>query len=229
MRVRLLGISFVVTTVVVTSLVGAVGAGAAPVARPTDPVVLTGAQLPSLLNTTRSPIVGFRWTGTAWAQFPVQIDERAVVNFGKIYNNVNVNFYGSDPKNFSALVYTGGNTFTGNDPNTKFDADDELVFMARDAGGQAPAGSNPTGTVAGSGTQVKVTDPLDPSAASYAYLFRKATGSGLVQGARVKYLKSTWRILSGAYKTHYVIANGANPESSLVTGATYKHHFSDRW
>ena len=51
-----------------------------------------------------------------------------------------MNFYGSDPNNFSALVYTGGNTWTGNDPNPKFDADDELVFMARDAGVQAPTG-----------------------------------------------------------------------------------------
>jgi hypothetical protein len=228
MRVRL-GILFVVVTVAVTGLLSAVPAGAASVARPSDPVVLTGAQLPGLLNTTRAPIVGFRWTGSAWAQFPVQIDERAVVNFGKIYNHVNVNFYGSDPNNFSTLVYTGANTFTGNDPNTKFDADDELVFMARDAGVQAPAGSHPAGTLAAPGVQVKVTDPLDPGAESYAYLFRKAAGSTLQQGARIKYMKSTWRILSGAYKTHYVIANGANPESSLVTGATYKHHFSDRW
>jgi hypothetical protein len=228
MRVRL-GVLLVVAVVAVTGLVGVVGAGAAPVARSSDPVVLTGAQLPKLVNTTRAPIVGFRWTGSAWVQFPVQIDERAVVNFGKIYNNVNVAFYGSDPKNFSALVYTGGNTFTGNDPNNKFDADDELVFMARDAGVPAPAGSNPAGTLAGSGVQVKVTDPLDPSAEGYAYLFRKAPGSTLAQGARVRYVKVAWRILSGAYKTHYVIANGANPENSLVTGATYKHHFSDRW
>src|SRR6185312_15052667 len=119
--------------------------------RAADPVVLTGASLPLLVNGSRGLPVGFRWTGSAWVQFPIQIDERAVVNFGKIYNHVNVNFYGSDPNNFSTLVYTGGNTWTGNDPNSKFDADDELVFMARDAGEQAPAGSRPTGTVAGSG------------------------------------------------------------------------------
>ena len=77
---------FVAAVSVVTGLVGVVDAGAATVARPADPVVLTGAQLPKLVNTTRAPIVGFRWTGSAWAQFPVQIDERAVVNFGKIYN-----------------------------------------------------------------------------------------------------------------------------------------------
>ncbi len=228
MRARL-GVLFVVVTVAVTGLLSAVPAGATTVARPSDPVVLTGAQLPGLLNTTRTPIVGFRWTGSAWAQLPLQIDERAVVNFGKIYNHVDVNFYGSDPNNFSTLVYTGANTFTGNDPNTKFDADDELVFMARDAGVVAPAATHPAGTLAAPAVQVKVTDPLDPGAESYVYLFRKAAGSTLQQGARVKYVKSTWRILSGAYKTHYVIANGANPESSLVTGATYKHHFSDRW
>ena len=192
-------------------------------------MVVTGSALPALVNTPRATILGFRWTGSAWVQLPVQIDERAVVNFGKIYNHVNVTFYGSDPNNFSALVYTGGNTWTGNDPNPKFDADDELVFMARDAGVQAPSGSNPVGTVAGSGVQVRVTDPLVPDAEGYTYLFRRAAGAKLVQGAHVKYVKSSWRIVAGGYKKHYTIANGANPENSLVTGATYKHHFADRW
>jgi hypothetical protein len=229
MRARLLGISFVLVAVAAVGLTGVTPAAAAPLARTADPVVLTGASLPKYVNGAKGPLVGFRWTGSAWAQIPIQIDERAIVNFGKIYNHVDVVFYGSDPNDFSSLVYTGGNTWTGNDPNAKFDADDELVFMARDAGAQAPANARPTGTVPGSGVEVKVSDPLDPGAEGYAYLFKKAAGSGLAQGAKVKYVKSTFKLLSGSYKNTYKIANGANPENSLITGATYRHHFADRW
>ena len=103
-------------------------------------MVLTGADLPTLVNGPRGNIVGFRWTGAAWAQLPIQIDERAVVNFGKVYNNPAANFYGSAVALTSALVYTGGNTFTGNDPDVKFDSNDELAFMARDTGVAAPTG-----------------------------------------------------------------------------------------
>jgi hypothetical protein len=228
MRARLLGIVSIAVTLGVTGLITVEPAGAAPLVRPADPVVVSGASLPTFVNGPKAPLVGFRWTGTAWVQLPIQIDERAVVNFGKIYNNVNVAFYGSDPKNFSALVYTSPNTFTGPDTNSKFDADDELVFMARDAGVAAPSGS-PAGTLAASRVQIKVTDPLDPGAEGYVYLFKKAAGSGLAQGAKVKYVKSAFKLIGGSYKTHYTIANGSNPENSLVTGATYRHHFSDRW
>ena len=69
----------------------------------------------------------------------------------------------------SALVYTSPNTWTGADPNAKFDADDELVFMARDAGVQAPVGTRPTGTAAGSSEAVRVTDPLVSGAEGYVY------------------------------------------------------------
>ena len=202
---------------------------AAPLARVADPVVLTGADLPVFNNGAKATIVGFRWTGAAWAQLPIQVDERAVVNFGKIYNNPSAVFYSSQPGLVNQLVYTAANTWTGNDPNAKFDSDDELVFMARDSGVQAPGGSQPAGTVAGVATEIHVTDPLSPGAEGYVYLFRKAAGSTLKQGAGVKYVTYTFKLLSGGYKTTYQLTNGPNLENSKVTGATYKRHFSDRW
>ena len=150
MRARLF-LASVLATLTVVGLLGADPVAAAPLARPADPVVLTGSDLPVFVNGPKATIVGFRWTGSGWVQLPVQIDERAVVNFGKIYNNPTGTYYGSAPGNMSALVYTSPNTWTGPDPNRKFDADDELVFMARDAGVAAPAGTHPTGTAAGSG------------------------------------------------------------------------------
>lgn len=229
MRLRLALSLSLVAALAAVGLVGAGPAAAAPLARPSDPVVLTGADLPTLVNGTRAAILGFRWTGSAWVQVPIQIDERAVVNFGKIYNNPAAVFYGSMPANTSQLVYTGSNTWTGNDPNPKFDTDDELVFMGRDAGVQAPAGSVPVGALAGSGVRVTVSDPLSPGAEGSVYLFRKAAGSTLVQGAKQHYVKYVFKLVSGGYKTTYQTTNGPNPENSLVTGATYRHHFSDRW
>ncbi len=210
-------------------LVGVGPAAAAPITRPADPVVLTGASLPSFLAGPRPTIVGFRWTGSAWAQLPIQIDERAVVNFGKIYNNPNAVFYGSQPGLVNELVYTSGNTWTGNDPDTKFDANDELAFMARDAGVLSPGGSQPVGTVPGSGVQVKVTDPLVPGAEGYVYLYRKSVGSPLKQGANAHYVRYAFKLLSGGYKTTYQLTSGPNLENTLVTGASYRHHFVDRW
>jgi hypothetical protein len=225
------GIMAIVSAVAVATTVlgGAAPAGAAPLDRPADPVVLTGADLPTFVNGPRAKIVGFRWTGSAWAQLPIQIDERAVVNFGKIYNDPSAVFYSSQPGLVNELVYTSGPTWTGRDPNGKFDADDELVFMARDSGVAAPGGSKPAGTVADTGVQLAITDPLDPAAEGYVYLFRKAGGSGLSQSAKQKYVKYRWKLLNGSYKKTYQLTGGPNPENSLVTGATYKHHFSDRW
>jgi hypothetical protein len=228
MRVRL-GIVSAVATVAVAGLVGVTPAAAAPLARPSDPVVLTGSALPKFVNGPKARIVGFRWTGSAWVQLPIQVDERAVVNFGKIYNNPTGTYYNSKPGAMSALVYTSPNTWTGADPNPKFDADDELVFMARDAGVQAPEGSNPPGTKPGTGEAIRVTDPVAPGAEGYVYLFAKTAGSKLQQGARAHYVKYSFKLKAGGYKTKYLINSGPNAENSLATGATYRHHFSDRW
>src|SRR4029079_14115947 len=133
--------------------------------RQSDPVVLTGADVPSLTHVAPGKIVGFRWGGSVWTQIPVQIDERAVVNFSKIYHTPTATFYGSQVSLVSALVYTSPNAWTGVDPDATFDNNDELAFMARDAGTNAAPGTpQPAQTVAGSGVQVSVADPLAPGA-----------------------------------------------------------------
>jgi hypothetical protein len=56
------------------------------------------------------------------------------------------------------------------------DDDDEIAFMASDAGAQAPTGIlAPLGT--SDGQAVTVVDPLDPSHPKFVYLYRKAGGS----------------------------------------------------
>lgn len=204
-------------------------AAAVAITRTSDPVVLTGAQIPMLLNANPLYVVGFRWTGTTWVQVPIQIDERAVVNFGKIYNNPNATFYGSQVGQVDKLVYTTSATFTGADANTLFDSNDELVFMGRDTGVAAPSGSRPSQTQAGSGVRIRVTDPLVPNSIGYFYLFKKTAGSTLQPGAGKKYVNYAFNLLSGDYKATYRLTSGPNLENSTITGASYRRHFSDRW
>ena len=94
-----------------------------------------------------------------------------------MYNNPSASFYGSQPGLVNQLVYPSGNTWTGNDPDPKSDANDELAFMARDAGDLSPGGLPPAGTAAGTGVQVRVTDPLAPGAEGYVYLYRKSSAA----------------------------------------------------
>ena len=76
-------------------------------------------------------MVAFRWTN-GWAQLPVQVDERKQVNFTQVYNN-------AQSANFTTTVYADAGTFTGADTNPNVDADDEIAFMARDTGLEAPS------------------------------------------------------------------------------------------
>ncbi|HET7529378.1 MAG TPA: hypothetical protein VFJ98_00300 [Mycobacteriales bacterium] len=76
------------------------------------------------------------------------------------------------------------------DPQPLFDGDDELVFMARDAGGQAPVGTAaPDGT--SNGQLVTVTDPLDPTTVRYVYLFTQPGGSSYDAKPANSYVKMT--------------------------------------
>ena len=62
------------------------------------------------------------------------------------------------------------------DPVTTLDDDDEVVFMASDAGAQAPLGAGPAG-VSGERQEITLVDPRDPSNIRFVYLFQKPGGS----------------------------------------------------
>lgn len=195
-------------------------AAASTLNRPSDPVVLTGAQIPMLNGIAPSGLVAFRYDA-GWVQIPVQVDERAVKNFTNIYNQ---SPYGN---NYSALVYTDSATFAGPDPDTNIDANDEIALMSKDAGGIAPSFSEPLGVIAGSGLQVKVDDPLAPGNTGYVYLFQQ--NGSLDPSAGTSYVTYNFSLNSGAYLSTYNRASGPNPENSTVTTSAYSHHFSDRW
>jgi len=190
-------------------------AAAAQGTRAQDPVVVVGASLPRLLGQDPNAILAFRYQ-TGWQQIPVQVDERTVVPVSQIRKNNNLTT--------KVLVYADANTFTGADPDQKFDADDELCFMARDAGGPAGFG-DPTGVVPGSRQGLTVIDPIT-NTKSHVYLF--LSQGSLKPGAGKDYVKYTYNLKSGNYKTTYRL-NGTNPEDSPVVTSDYEAHFSDRW
>ena len=119
----------VVAALCTLSLVGCERRDLPTVDRTLDPVVLTGDDLPGLVGAATDRVVAFRFVYGTWVQLPVQVDERAMVDLGAIK-------HGGDT-GITTLQYTDAETWTGADPDPAVDADDEIVFMARDAFGQA--------------------------------------------------------------------------------------------
>ena len=207
------------------------------VSRPGQPVVLTGADLPDLVGIAPGQIVAFRHTRQGnvptWTQIPVQVDERKVVPFGaqpasNATAGVDGSVYGTAATGATALQYADPNTFVGADGNPLFDADDELVFMASDAGGRVRDGeeTTPAGVIAGSGVRVQVDDPQGEDSQGWVYLFRSTT---LSPAAGQDYVDYDFTLTSGSYRTTYLRADGPNPETSSVTTPTYRIEFTDRW
>ena len=192
-----------------------------------DPVVLTGAKVGALAGTAPDRLMAFATTAdNGWTQIPVQVDERVNTRMHNVYGMpASTRFYSSSI-DIPVNVYADPNTFVGADPDAGLDADDEIAFMSRDAGGAAGSRARPAGT-SGGGVEVKVGDPTNPSSAGYVYLF---PGDGtLSPGAGKQYVKYDFRLNSGDYKTTYNRTDGPNPETSTIAGTTYTAGFSDRW
>ncbi len=208
--------------------------------RPTTPVVLTGADVPTLAGTASDRVVAFRHnqnpngTGRAWTQIPVQVDQRKVVGFGSQPSNNTAagttgTVYGSGAPGVTALQYADPNTWVGADPDPDLDADDEIVFMASDAGGNLAADvtSEPAGVVHDSGVALRIDDPRGTSEDGWVYLF--ASDGTLDPAAGQDYVDYDFALTSGAYKTTYKRADGPNPETSTAITDRYEVGFGDRW
>ncbi len=207
------------SVMVLTGVAGGLTAQASTLDRDLDPIVMVGTDLPTLSGAAVNRVVAFRYDG-GWQQIPVQIDERKVVQYSTVYNVL----YG---ETFTTTAYTDPNTYCGADTDPTFDGDDELVFMAKDAGDQpAPGAGEPAGVIAGSGVELVINDTLD-GGTGYVYLFR--TDGSLTPDAGQDYISYTFNFLGGEYIPDYDLADGPNPEDSQVVSAHYRTHFSDRW
>ncbi len=190
--------------------------------RPIDPIVISGINLPSFINTDPTNIVAFNFNGS-WHQIPLQVDERIITPFKQVYDNI----FTQMPGNVTFLAYADENTFTGADTNSLFDMDDEIAFMAFDAADQAELNSTlPAHVVSGSGIKLSINNPLN-NRTNYVYLF-KSDGT-IPQDAGTNYITYTFSLASGNYKTTYNKNNGPNQESSIINSSCYHTEFSDRW
>ena len=146
-------------------------------------------------------IAAFKWNGISFEEIPVQVDE--VMPY--CLSNINSDFgiYSGTDKEFSyawdveswkktsgtcSAEYPPGESATP-DPAPMLDDDDEIAFMASDAGDVAPAGASFPPDVS-SVHAVAVIDPLAPASPHFVYLAVRSGGSsftaasGLVDYAR---------------------------------------------
>ena len=198
------------------------------IARPADPVVVRGADVPRLAEGPADRVVAFRAASGGWTQIPVQVDERLDTTMADVYD-LPPDAFGNSSIGIDVNVYADPGTFVGADPDPTVDADDEIAFMARDAGGSAvEAGLGaPGGTVPGTGIEVRLDEPGVAGQRGYVYLFR---GDGTLDPAAGRsYVDYDFDLASGDYTSTYRRRSGPNPEDSTITGASYTAHFSDRW
>ncbi len=195
-----------------------------------DEVVLKGNKVSGLYGTAPDRVVAFRYDNR-WVQVPVQVDERHTIDARQLYPaGTHPPYVGGDDPAFDIEVYADPKTRSGADANPSLDSDDEVVFMAGDAGAQAPKGIGaPLETVPSSALRLKVADNQGNS--GFVYLF-KSTGH-LEQSAGKDYVDYDFKLTGlGSGQTlinDYGYFSEFNPEDSTVTTKNYQLHSFDRW
>ena len=162
--------------------------------RPGDAPVAGGAPV--------GEIAAYAWVEGAFREIPVQVDEKfpyflanSRSDFG-VYSGTDEELsYAWDLERWNPNDSADGCSAVAPagtpDPIGGLDDDDELTFMAQDAGGLAPTDALPPGVPAGApGQIVTVADPLDPATTRVVYLYRKPGGSAFAGKAHyVQYVR----------------------------------------
>jgi hypothetical protein len=168
------------------------------------------AGAPVQAGTPVAEIAAYAWRNGGWREIPVQVDERAPYFLANASSDFSVYsgtdqeltyvWGNNDPhtQGFEAWGMTQGQCAraydTNNNPDGReqglagpvqdpvpgLDNDDEVVFMAADAGDQAPLSAKPAGAL--TGHEIALADPLRPELPRFVYLFRKPGGSSFNVG-----------------------------------------------
>ncbi|MEM9888707.1 MAG: fibronectin type III domain-containing protein [Bacteroidota bacterium] len=175
-------------------------------------------------------IVAFAYNGN-WQQIPVQIDEIVVKDIADAYGVRNPCIDRSaEDVDWEVEYYADTNTDIGPDDDIRFDGNDELVFMAKDAGQRANTDNCPNGVLANTKCEITVRDPLNNSIWGYVYVFQQ-TGN-LDPSAGKNYVTYNYSYAND-YKSTYDVCvfsgTNNNPENSVVTTSEYSIEFSQRW
>ena len=185
--------------------------------RNNDPVVVKGNNLSCMIGVQPSVIVAYKFNGTSLVQIPVQVDEVVVKEASAPYNNQGCAFGTISNSNTydDIAFYADTNTFTGADTNLLFDSDDELVFMAKDAGTKLNiCPPTPVGCVNDNTCELELRDPLNNTVLGYVYLFIQ--NGTLNQAAGVSYVNYNFTYANN-YQSTYDVCTGGETENSTVT------------
>lgn len=138
-----------------------------------EPVILTGAALPDLLGTKISDIGLFRFDPAkgGFVPIPFQVDER----LDKVFNQ-------GSPLEFTEKIYD-----LNHEEDGILDADDEVVFLFKDTGNQAPAESPWPEYSSGIRFEVQVVDPRPGNRGTSRWVYVH-TGS-LLARSDVRYIQ----------------------------------------
>ncbi|MEM6697664.1 MAG: Ig-like domain-containing protein, partial [Bacteroidota bacterium] len=209
-------------------------------------IEITGAEMCNNLSTELPrDIVGFAWTGNAWTQIPIQIDERRFGDVVQAYGDTTVVTCAQSGVNnnmsivpYNTLHYCDPNGGAGPDNDLFFDDNDELVFMAKDIGSKSPLSSFPSGVDNMTWCEYEIIDPLT-SSLGYVYFFLR-TGN-LDQAAGKNYVEYDFIFDDGTgtlrdeteylgfYDECYVGPTIKNTEQSLMKTAYYDVGWSAAW
>lgn len=133
-------------------------------------------------------LLAYRWTGSKFDQIPFQVDEQ----FTRYLSNQasGFSFYSGEDQHTTYAYDREGFRYTQSDPSNPclarpsnaptvdpvegLDDNDELAFMASDAGPRAPAGNAPQGI--DDVKEIPIRDPANPSGETrYVYVMRALT------------------------------------------------------
>ncbi|MFY9587808.1 MAG: hypothetical protein WAT66_10170 [Actinomycetota bacterium] len=154
--------------------------------------------LPGRTGVPVSRLLGYKWNGKAFVQIPLQVDEKFT---RYLSNNVSGFAFFSGVDQYTTYAFNReGYRFTDNspgapctpiprqdpnydnkrivaepDPIPGLDDNDEIAFMYRDTGEQAPSGAALPKGVA-EANQVVVADPTNSGAVRYAYVMLAGSG-----------------------------------------------------
>ncbi len=131
--------------------------------RQMEPIVVPSDSTPELIGTAVNQIFAFSYSeaSQSWQAIPFQIDEKGI--------ETAVNFYDS------TRIDTFFNYF--GELNGLLDSQEELLFLAQDAGDKAPENQWITDTDSKNypRIEIKVLDPLNPDEPGYFYLYQSTT------------------------------------------------------
>lgn len=145
-----------------------------------QPVVVAGAQIGSLLGTPVTGLFAYAYRDGAWTQIPAQIDEKA-------------------PNEDGDRVYTAQG-------DGLLDADEEIVFMLKDMGEQAPPSAWVEGAEADG--RIEVAAQASGDSRRWAYLFHGSQLSQTFEADYVRFSGAAQRVIAERYEAGF-LDNGA--------------------